>query len=144
MVVIVKQLDSSEETHATQLLRVRVFVEEQGVPKEIEIDQLDESAIHAVAYEGDRIVGTGRLIIDTPSHALIGRMAVDATIRYLGVGSAVLAFLEKKARVLGIRSITLHAQDHARQFYSKQGYQPRGKTFLEAGIIHIEMSKEIT
>ena len=143
MGIIVKQLDSTIETKAIQALRMRVFVDEQGISREIEIDHLDDSAIHAVAYESDTIVGTGRLILDTSTHAHIGRMAVDAPYRSIGVGSAVLAFLENCARSKGIKSVTLNAQHHAKEFYTKHGYQEQGDMFLEAGLLHVEMTKEI-
>ena len=62
-------------------------MDEQGVPPDIEIDELDNTAIHAVAYQSDIIVATGRLIIDTPDEARIGRMAVEGSLRRTGVGS---------------------------------------------------------
>ena len=125
-------------------IRFEVFVNEQGVPSEVEFDNYDETAIHAVAYESDKIVGTGRLIIDTATDARIGRMAVNESSRRKGVGSQILAFLENTAKSNGIRHITLHAQHYVRDFYEENGYREQGETFVEAGILHVEMSKVIS
>lgn len=143
MPLIVKKLKSSQETEAVRLLRMRVFVDEQGVPPEVEMDEFDDVAIHAIAYKSGLVVGTGRLILDTDTDARIGRMAVNADLRRTGVGAAVLAFLENEARSHGIKLITLHAQNYVKNFYAKYGYQERGNTFFEAGILHIEMIKNI-
>ena len=141
MSLSIKILDSDEEKEAVQLLRTKVFVDEQGVPPDIEIDELDDTAIHAVAYQSDTIEATGRLIIDTPDEARIGRMAVDRPLRRTGVGSVVLRFLEDEARTQGIKQVMLHAQTYVKEFYSKHGYLEHGDTFFEAGILHIEMRK---
>ena len=143
MSVQVKILDSNEETEATRLLRIRVFVDEQGVPPDIEIDEFDDVAIHAVAYQAGIIVGTGRLIIDTPDEARIGRMAIERSLRRTGVGSVVLAFLESEASSQGVKQVTLHAQSYVKEFYSKHGYLEQGNTFLEAGILQVEMKKTL-
>ena len=143
MSISIKILDSDEEKEAVQLLRTKVFVDEQGVPPDIEIDELDDTAIHAVAYQSDTIVATGRLIIDTPDEARIGRMAVEGSLRRTGVGSVVLTFLEGEARAQGIKQVMLHAQTYVKEFYSKHGYLEHGDTFSEAGILHIEMRKHL-
>ena len=143
MPLIVKKLESPEETEAVRILRMRVFVNEQGVPPEVETDEFDDVAIHAVAYKSGFVVGTGRLILDTDTHARIGRMAVDADLRRKGVGSAVLEFLENEARYHGIKKVTLHAQNYVKSFYAKYGYIEHGETFYEAGILHIEMVRDI-
>jgi len=139
----VKRLDSEAEAEAVRLLRARVFVDEQGVPPEIESDEFDAAAFHAVAYKSGAVVGTGRLILETNGDARIGRMAVDASLRRDGVGSALLAFLENEARSQGVRQVILHAQNYVKSFYSKHGYIEHGGTFTEAGILHVEMKKHI-
>ena len=143
MWVEVKKLDSDEELEAIQLLRTRVFVDEQGVPPELEMDEFDYVAVHAIVYRAGVVVGTGRLILDTPTDARIGRMAVEAAHRQNGFGSAVLSFLEDEAYSQGVRHLSLHAQVHVKDFYAGHGYRERGETFLEAGILHIEMTKDI-
>ena len=83
---MVKKLEAQEEYDSVRSIRTEVFVNEQGVPSEVEFDNYDETAIHAVAYESDKIVGPGRLIIDTATDARIGRMAVNESSRRKGVG----------------------------------------------------------
>ena len=139
----VKPLNSHEETEAVRLLRTRVFVDEQGVSPKLEKDAFDDVAIHAVAYKDGVVVGTGRLILDTPTEARIGRMAIEVSFRRSGLGSAVLAFLENEARVRGIIMIVLDAQYYEKNFYYNHGYCQRGDSFTEAGMLHIEMTKDI-
>ena len=139
----VKMLSSHQEAEAVRLLRTRVFVEEQGVPPKLEMDEFDDVAIHAVAYKCGAVVGTGRLILNTPTHAHIGRMAIEASSRRTGIGSAVLVFLENQARTKGIIKVSLHAQYYVKNFYSNHGYCQLGDTFTEAGILHVQMTKDI-
>jgi predicted GNAT family N-acyltransferase/RimJ/RimL family protein N-acetyltransferase len=125
-------------------LRHEVFVVGQGVDPEIERDDLDAGAVHAVAYDGGgRLLGTGRLVGDPPGPAKVGRMAVAAGARGRGVGGAVLRCLEAAALRRGHTEVVLHAQTSAEGFYSRAGYLPVGDTFVEAGISHREMRKRL-
>src|SRR3989304_6151068 len=94
-------------------IRFAVFVEEQGVPREIELDEMDGACVHAVAFEGDRAVATGRLLPD--GH--IGRMAVLKPGAGRGTGSRMLGRLIEQARSRGDREVALSAQVHAVAFY---------------------------
>jgi predicted GNAT family N-acyltransferase len=124
-------------------LRTRVFVEEQGVPAEIEQDAADETAVHALSRdEAGRVVATGRLLVDGTS-ATIGRMAADASARGRGHGAAVLAELHRQARQRGVAEIELHAQVSARGFYERAGYEAVGEVYEEAGIRHVTMVKSL-
>ena len=117
-------------------LRFAVFVEEQKVPAEIELDSLDAQSIHAVAFDdSDAAVGTGRLLPD--GH--IGRMAVARSARHRGVGSALLKALMDEARRRGHAQAILSAQTHAMEFYRKHGYSVWGSEYDDAGIPHVEM-----
>lgn len=123
-------------------LRRRVFVEEQHVPEEIELDADDARAFHALALEDGRPVGCGRMLAHGDS-VKIGRMAVLAERRHLGVGRRVLAFLVEHARQRGFRRAVLDAQLHAEGFYLKQGFTPIGEVFEEAGIMHRRMERAL-
>lgn len=126
-------------------LRRRVFVEEQGVPVELEQDDLDEGAIHAVARAADgRALGTGRLLLGPAGAARIGRMAVAGEARGRGVGAAVLAVLEAAAADAGCHRVTLHAQVQAIGFYRRAGYEEEGGVFDDAGIPHVAMAKTLS
>ena len=128
---------------AIAALRTRVFVEEQGVPAEIEQDAADEDAVHVLSRDATGIVvATGRLLISGTS-AGIGRMAVDAAARGRGHGAAVLAELHRQAVLRGVTEIELHAQVSARGFYERAGYTAVGEEYEEAGIAHVTMRRRL-
>jgi predicted GNAT family N-acyltransferase len=120
-------------------IRLKVFVEEQGVPPEIEMDDMDAASVHALAYREGRAVGTGRLLPD--GH--IGRMAVLSEFRSSGVGGAILERLIEEARYRGVREVILSAQTHAIGFYGRHGFAAIGPEFEEAGIPHQEMRRSL-
>ena len=125
-------------------VRRSVFIEEQLIPKELEWDEHDESAVHAVARNRlGQVIATGRLVPGAPGQGRIGRMAVHRVLRGGGHGAAVLRALEEAAKARGDREVALHAQRSAEVFYTRLGYAPHGEPFEEAGIAHIEMRKEI-
>ncbi|MFJ3054750.1 GNAT family N-acetyltransferase [Herbaspirillum sp. NPDC087042] len=125
----------TQRAHA-QPIRFEVFVDEQKVPAEIELDEMDALCIHAVAYdEAGQPLATGRLLPD--GH--IGRMAVRRAGRGQGVGGAVLQALIQAARERGDREVVLNAQTHAAPFYARHGFVREGEEFMEAGIPHITM-----
>ncbi|MYM71998.1 MULTISPECIES: GNAT family N-acetyltransferase [Duganella] len=119
-------------------IRTEVFVEEQGVPAELEMDSMDALCLHAVAYEADGTpVGTGRLLPD--GH--IGRMAVRKSARGSGVGGELLQALMVQAKARGDLLVALSAQTHAAPFYQRHGFAIEGEEFYEAGIAHINMQR---
>lgn len=121
-------------------VRHTVFVIEQQVPAELEIDALDPLSYHVLARATDgQVIGTGRL---TPEHR-IGRMAVLAAVRGQGVGDALLDALVTEASRRGWSEVSLHAQLAARDFYARNGFLPEGDTFEEAGIIHQTMRRRL-
>lgn len=127
-------------------IRSAVFIEEQGIPKEMEWDEADPdpACVHAVAYNRfGQPLATGRLLEHVPGVAKIGRMAVSQAMRGSGVGRAVLEALMKAAREQGYREAVLHAQTSAQAFYGRAGFTPRGSVFEEAGIPHIEMVRNL-
>ena len=127
------------------LVRTEVFVQEQGVPMDIERDDADASAVHVVAMNGlGQPVATGRLLQAGAGVAKIGRMAVNRILRGTGVGAQVLQALEAAARQRGDQMVRLNAQSSAQGFYRKQGYSACTEPFEEAGILHIGMEKRLT
>ena len=144
MTGLVVRLAEPGDRPALHALRHVVFVEGQGVPPELERDEQDERCDHAVALLDGVAVGTGRLLAPTAGGtATVGRMAVAAGARGRGVGSAVLRRLEQRAAERGWTAVELHAQVHARGFYELAGYTPVGSTYLEAGIEHLTMRKQL-
>lgn len=126
-------------------VRTEVFVHEQGVPIEMEWDEEDETAIHALACNRLGLpVATGRLLQPAPGLARIGRMAVNRVLRGAGLGREVLSALMQAATERGDHEVLLHAQRSAQGFYQRLGFATRGEPFDEAGIPHIEMFKRLT
>jgi predicted GNAT family N-acyltransferase len=119
-------------------IRLEVFVREQQVPAELEMDAMDASSLHAVAYDAAGTpVGTGRLLPD--GH--IGRMAVHKSARGSGAGGALLTGLIAQAKARGDSKVMLSAQTHAAPFYAAHGFEISGPEFFEAGIAHIHMER---
>jgi predicted GNAT family N-acyltransferase len=125
---------------AAEPIRYAVFVEEQKVPAEIELDEFDPLCLHALAFDrAGRVVGTGRLLPD--GH--IGRMAVLSQARGSGVGSALLRALMEAARARGDREVALSAQAHAIPFYERFGFVAEGDEYDDAGIAHRMMRRAL-
>lgn len=123
-------------------VRKEVFVKEQHVPEEEEIDQFEDTSEHIVIYDGGQPVGAGRWRLKD-GHGKLERICVMKSHRSLGVGAIIMQALEKAAAAKGADSFLLHAQTQAVPFYEKQGYRvTSGEEFLDAGIPHLEMIKE--
>lgn len=138
----VRPAHDAAEVEAALDLRERVFCGEQGVSLEAERDGRDGEALHLVAVEDGRLLGTCRLVFDEEL-ARFGRMAVEPEARRRGMGSALLAEAERHARSRGARRIRLHAQAGVRDLYSGAGYVTCGAPFLEEGILHVTMEKPL-
>jgi YbgC/YbaW family acyl-CoA thioester hydrolase len=129
--------------HARRI-RSDVFLNEQQIPAEMEWDDGDAKAVHAVAFNRlDQAVATGRLLQERAGIARIGRVAVHRVLRGSGVGRQVMQALLRAAGARGDREVTLNAQRSAQGFYLGLGFQPRGEAFEEAGIPHIEMVRPL-
>jgi len=121
-------------------VRLAVFVQEQRIPAEMELDARDAGCTHVVAFDRTgQPVGTGRLLPD----AHIGRMAVMPALRGRGVGAAMLHALMNVAARQGMREVRLHAQASAVGFYARAGYAPEGSAYEEAGIPHQTMVRKL-
>ena len=120
-------------------LRRIVFIEEQGVPEAAEIDDLDEHAIHLLAYAQGRAIGTARLLI-IESVGKIGRVCVLRDMRGQGVGAALTrAAVDAFAGMDGVEKVKLSAQISALAFYEKLGFTAHGPVYIDAGIDHRDM-----
>ena len=125
-------------------LRTEVFVDEQKVPAEMEWDEDDDTALHAVAINRmGMVVATGRLLQAASGTARIGRMAVKKQMRGSDLGKRVLQSLMAAAKARGDTQVMLHAQCSAEGFYKRAGFIPQGAIFEDAGIAHIEMVRNL-
>jgi predicted GNAT family N-acyltransferase len=141
--VKVIEVESPADMQRAFAIRRRVFIEEQNVPEEIELDADDEHAFHALAILDGVAIGCGRMLDHGDSEAKIGRMAVLREFRKTGVGAHILRFLIDRARARGLRKAILHAQLTAEGFYLKEGFNPIGGVFDEAGIAHRKMERDL-
>ena len=129
----IRIVDWVRYSEALSSIRHTVFVEEQGVPVELELDGEDSSAWHAAAFSDDgRLVGTGRML----RSGKIGRMAVSQSMRRQGIGRALLDALVAEAKRLKLEEVSLGAQLPAVAFYERAGFEAYGDIFLDAGIDH--------
>lgn len=122
-------------------IRKSVFIDEQGFFDEP--DSIDEIAWHAAAYDGDKVVGCGRMFPEYEGRYHIGRIAVLKEYRGMDIGTAIMNAFEKTAANESIYCIVLSAQRRARDFYLKLGYEAVGDEYLEEGYPHTFMKKMI-
>ncbi|MBM7622047.1 putative GNAT family N-acyltransferase [Bacillus tianshenii] len=139
----VQLVENEQQLEDAYSVRKTVFVEEQLVPIEEEIDEFEAEAAHFVLYENDQAIGAGRFrVID--GFGKVERICVLPTHRIAkGSGRKIMNFIEGYALSKGITSLKLNAQTHAEGFYSKLGYQTVSDIFLDAGIPHVTMIKKI-
>jgi predicted GNAT family N-acyltransferase len=120
-------------------IRKTVFVIEQSVPEEVEMDNLDADAQHVLAFIDAAPVGTGRITAE----GRIGRMAVLREYRGRGVGGEILRALVEIGRSYAVDRLCLSAQCHAIPFYERMGFVVQGDVYEEAGIPHRWMEQQI-
>lgn len=133
----VRVVDWSEAAEGLRSVRRAVFIDEQGIPEDLEWDEFDAVYSHAIAEDASGApVGCGRLLPD--GH--VGRMAVLAAWRGRGVGAALLRELVDLARARGLPRAILSSQTHATPFYARHGFVADGDEYLEAGIPHQTMT----
>ena len=118
-------------------IRYEVFVDEQNVPEELEIDGLDGEAKHVLAFVDGLPIGTGRILND--GH--IGRVAVLKNYRGLGIGKIIMKELIKCAQDMSLEKVWLSSQWHAHSFYLDLDFVCVDEIYKEAGIDHIKMFK---
>lgn len=148
--VTIRAIDDEGDLFQALAIREVVFIEEQSVPEVLERDDDDARAFHVLALAQKHAIGTGRLVplpeapeSESGAWARLGRMAVLKSHRSQGVGSQLLAALEREATRREMIGIVLHAQLSAMEFYKRHGYQAHGTVFEEAGMPHVEMKKRL-
>jgi predicted GNAT family N-acyltransferase len=124
-------------------IRQEVFVDEQGIDPDLEIDEFDGICWHALALLGPEPVGTARFIPLSQQVARIGRVAVRKEFRGKGVASRLMRLLAEYARREGYTRLVLDAQVQVIPFYETLGYEAEGEPFLDAGIVHRKMTMDL-
>jgi len=137
-------VDTKKQMEDAYFIRKKVFIEEQNVPREIEIDEYEDVSTHFVVYDGTMPIATARF---RPYHdqdtAKFERFAVLKEYRGQGVGRIIMGTVEREAAKNGFTIFLLNAQRHAEGFYDQFGYQTISEPFDEAGIEHVTMEKKI-
>jgi predicted GNAT family N-acyltransferase len=143
---MLKKITLPEELEAIFTIRKKVFVDEQGVPLNDEFDEfdkLDAPCEQILAYYDGQPIGTGRIrVID--GMGKLERICILEPYRQLGIGKKIISFLEEIALEKGFPQVKLHGQTQAEGFYKKLGYQCSSTEFIEDGIPHILMIKDLS
>ena len=138
-----KLVTSDRELEGAFEVRRRVFVEEQGIPEDIELDEEDKEALQMVVKDGDRVIGTARVQFLSTGVAKIERMAILQPFRLRGIGGRIISFLSEELRNRQVEQVILHAQYSVVDFYKSCGFEETGSPFLEVGIKHIKMQRQL-
>ncbi len=138
-----KLVASDKELQDAFEVRRQVFVEEQGIPEDLEYDDDDHKAMHIVVKDGERVIGTARVQFLATSQAKIERMAVLKPFRCRGIGKRIISFLNEELRNRQVKQVVLHAQYAVVAFYESCGFKESGSPFCEVGIKHIKMQRQL-
>ncbi|WP_101757068.1 GNAT family N-acetyltransferase [Oceanicoccus sp. KOV_DT_Chl] len=139
MSIAIRAADWEQDRDLLRAVRDTVFIQEQNVPIELEWDEHDTTASHWLAMDNEKAIGTCRMLGD--GH--IGRMAVLPNYRQQGIGRLLLQSALQQARINQYYEVYLYAQTHAIDFYQREGFTTYGEEFLDAGIPHLSMRKQI-
>ncbi|WP_394235362.1 GNAT family N-acetyltransferase [Niallia oryzisoli] len=138
----VQIISNQQQQNDAFAIRKKVFVEEQQVPPEEEIDKLESESTHFILYINEEPAGAGRFrTVD--GYGKVERICVLKDYRGTGAGKAIMEKIEAYAKKEGFTRLKLNAQTHAIPFYSRLGYEVTSEEFLDAGIPHKTMMKEI-
>ncbi|OLO35894.1 GNAT family N-acetyltransferase [Alkalihalophilus pseudofirmus] len=133
-------VENKEQLKDAYSVRTTVFVEEQKVPEEEEIDQFEEDAIHFVVYDDSKPIGAGRLrVVD--GYGKVERICILNEYRKKGIGKLLMDKIESVGQSEGLTKFKLNAQIQAEPFYKSLGYETVSGEFLDAGIPHVTMTK---
>ena len=138
----IKEVNNKYDLEKVIEIRKNVFIKEQNVPLEIEIDGLDPEAEHFIAYLDDKPIGCAR-IRTNKNYVKLERIAILKKHRGKGFGTVLTKFLIDYCRNENFGEIILHSQTYVVDFYKKLGFKIRGKPFFEADIEHFEMYLDI-
>lgn len=132
-------ISETKDIEVCVALRRAVFIVEQGISEEDEIDDLDGVGIHILAQDNGKPVGTARLLVSGTT-GKIGRICVLKSHRGTGLGAAIVHHSAELLKARGdLDRIALGAQEYAIGFYEKLGFKVCGPVYDDAGIPHREM-----
>lgn len=138
----VKVVSNKDELKDAYSVRYNVFVKEQNVPEDLEIDEFENSSTHFVMYDDRTPIGAGR-IRPADGYGKVERICISSSYRGKGLGKSIMKFIEDTAPKLGFNQLKLNSQTHAEQFYKSIGYETISGEFMDAGIPHVTMIKKL-
>ncbi|MFC4353649.1 GNAT family N-acetyltransferase [Chryseomicrobium palamuruense] len=138
-----KQVSTEQEYQDALAIRRRVFTFEQGVPPHLELDEFEEDAVHFVVYEEDHPIGAGRFRKYADHVAKVERICILPDFRGRHLGNLLMNEIERIAKQQDYASVRLNSQSNAIPFYEKRGYTITSPEFMDAGIPHRVMNKEL-
>ncbi|TQS75792.1 GNAT family N-acetyltransferase [Ornithinibacillus gellani] len=140
--MIIRIAETPSELNQAYQVRMDVFVKEQHVPVELEMDEHDKEAIHFVGYVDNTPVAASRLrFVDT--YGKLERICVRAEQRGQSFGKQIILRMEEQLKENGYSTAKLNAQTHALEFYHRLGYEVISEEFMDAGIPHVTMVKQL-
>ena len=143
--LVCRDCETDSDRDAAMRIRFEVFVDEQGVPPDLEADEFDDAALHLLAVNDidGQPVGTARVVDKGSGIAKIGRVAVRKEYRGLGVGEALMRRAMAVAAARGMTTVLLDAQLPVIPFYERLGFVAEGPIFDDAGIPHRRMTRPL-
>jgi ElaA protein len=138
---MIRRAGPNDMADVLEIRRV-VFIEGQDVPEHEERDGRDDEAIHLIAFQDGQPVGTARMLV-SDGVGKIGRVAVLSEMRGRGLGKAIMQAALDELRAEGVTQAKLAAQTHALGFYEALGFEAHGPEFLDAGILHRDMTRAL-
>jgi len=140
---IYKLVENERELEGAFGVRRQVFMAEQNIPEELEFDRQDVEALHMVVKDGERVIGTARVLFLANSQAKLERIAILRSFRRRGLGRGIISFLDEELKNREVAQVILHAQCSAAAFYKSCGFEESSSPFWEVGIKHIKMQKRL-
>ncbi len=138
-----KLVSSDSELKAAFEVRRQVFVKEQNISEDLTFDGHDRQALHMVVMDGERAIGTARVLFLSNNQAKLERMAILKPFRRRGIGRRVICYLIEELSKKQVGQVVLHAQYAVVAFYKSCGFEESGPPFCEAGIKHVKMQRRL-
>ncbi|OZS79123.1 GNAT family N-acetyltransferase [Tetzosporium hominis] len=135
------QVQDDKQYQDALAIRRKVFIEEQGVPLHLEIDEFEQEAVHFVVYDEEQPIGAGRFRRFDETTAKVERICILPEYRGKHIGNTLMDEIEKIADTMGFNKLKLNSQSTAIPFYEKRGYEINSPEFMDAGIPHRAMVK---
>ena len=139
----IKQISNSKELAMAQRIRKKVLEDEQGFPHEVNVDGNDHLASHVLLFDGHKAVATARLFSPDGDKGTIARIAILKSHRGLNLAKKLIRYLEKKARMMCLKTVVIEPHHYLENFFKKLGYQKLGKPGKIAGFELIKLEKKL-